>query len=98
MMAASKPTSSLPVQPHILSTERYLGTLAAGLACLPLADEAYPSPTDSRVTPCGIRSLIEFGTLVWVLVHPVLYLRRLAHEPSPPAISGRSTHHRVRLA
>src|SRR5437879_7444593 len=76
MMAASKPTSSLSMQPHILSTERYLGTLAAGLACLPLAREAYPPRTDSRVTPCGIRSLIEFGTLVWALVHPVLYLRR----------------------
>src|SRR6267378_1010977 len=63
MMAASKPTSSLSVQPHILSTERYLGTLAAGLACLPLADEAYPSPTDSRVTPCGIRSLISLSLL-----------------------------------
>ena len=60
-MAASKPTSSLSKQPHILSTERHLGTLAAGLACLPLAREAYPSRTDSRVTPCGIRSLIEFG-------------------------------------
>src|SRR5207237_6126365 len=94
MMAASKPTSSLSVQPHILSTERYLGTLAAGLACLPLADEAYPSPTDSRVTPCGIRSLIEFGTLVWVLVHPVLYLRRSAHEASPQAISGRNSYSR----
>jgi len=96
-MAASKPTSSLSVQPHILSTERYLGTLAAGLACLPLAREAYPSRTDSRVTPCGIRSLIEFGTLVWVLVHPVLYLRRSAHEASPQAISGRTSYHRVWL-
>src|SRR5438876_11563353 len=92
MMAASKPTSSLSVQPHILSTERYLGTLAAGLACLPLADEAYPSPTDSRVTPCGIRSLIEFGTLVWVLVHPVLYLRRSANEAITQAISDRSSY------
>ena len=73
-MAASKPTSSLSKQPHILSTTRYLGTLAVGLACLPLADEAYPSPTDSQVMLRGIRSLIEFGTLVWALVHPVLYL------------------------
>src|SRR6201998_4447485 len=97
MMAASKPTSSLSVQPHILSTERYLGTLAAGLACLPLAREAYPSRTDSRVTPCGIRSLIEFGTLVWALVHPVLYLRRSAHEASPQAISGRTSYHGVLL-
>ena len=94
-MAASKPTSSLSKQPHILSTKRYLGTLAAGLACLPLAREAYPSRTDSRVTPCGIRSLIEFGTLVWALVHPVLYLRRSAHEASPQAISGRTSYHGV---
>src|SRR5438034_9969684 len=97
MMAASKPTSSLSVQPHILSTERDLGTLAAGLACLPLADEAYPSPTDSRVTPCGIRSLIELGTLVWVLVHPVLYLPRSALETSPLAISVLSSYHGVWL-
>ena len=75
MVAASKPTSSLSKQPHILSTTRYLGTLAVGLACLPLAHEAYPSRTDSQVILCGIRSLIEFGTLVWALVHPVLYLR-----------------------
>src|SRR2546423_15718940 len=95
MMAASKPTSSLSKQPHILFTEQYLGTLAAGLACLPLAREAYPSRTDSRVTPCGIRSLIEFGTLVWALVHPVLYLRRSAHEASPQAISGRTSYHGV---
>src|SRR5207302_11174497 len=89
MMAASKPTSSLSVQPHILSTERYLGTLAAGLACLPLAREGYPRRTDSRVTPCGLRSLIEFGALVWALVHPVLYLRRAADEARPQASRGR---------
>ena len=94
-MAASKPTSSLSKYLHILSTERYLGTLAAGLACLPLAREAYPSRTDSRITPCGIRSLIEFDTLVWALVHPVLYLRRSAYEASPQAISGRTSYHRV---
>ena len=94
-MAASKPTSSLSKQPHILSTERHLGTLAAGLACLPLAREAYPSRTDSRVTLRGIRSLIEFGTLVWALVHPVLYLLGSAHEASPQAISGRTSYHGV---
>ena len=83
MMAASKPTSSLSKYLHILSTERYLGTLAADLACLPLADEAYPSPTDSQTAPCGIRSLIEFDTRVWALVHPVLYLRKSAQEALP---------------
>ena len=95
MVAASKPTSSLSKQPHILSTERYLGTLAAGLACLPLADEAYPSPTDSRTSPQGIRSLIRFGTLVWALVDPVLYLLGSAYEASPQAISRRTSYHGV---
>src|SRR5437867_11066345 len=86
MMAASKPTSSLSVQPHILSTERYLGTLAAGLACLPLAREAYPSRTDSRVTFCCIRSLIVFVTLVWALFQQVLYLLSSANEACPQSI------------
>ena len=74
MMAASKPTSSLLTFFDILITAVNLGTLAADLACLPLADEAYPSPTDSRAAHCGIQSLIEFGTQLRALVHPVLYL------------------------
>ena len=45
-MAASKPTSSLFVQPHILSTERRLGTLADSLGCFPLGNEAYPPLPD----------------------------------------------------
>ena len=94
-MAASKPTSSLSKYLHILSTEHRLGTLAADLACLPLAREAYPSRTDSRVSPCGIRSLIRFGSRVWPLVDPVLYLRRSAHKASPQAISGRTSYHGV---
>jgi hypothetical protein len=94
-MAASKPTSSLSKQLHILFTKRYLGTLAADLACLPFAREAYPSRTDSRVSPCGIRSLIEVSTLVWAITQPVLYLRRSAHEASPQAISGRTSYHGV---
>lgn len=78
MVAASKPTSSLFKQNHILSTKRYLGTLADDLGCFPLDNEAYPSLTDSRGNGSdGIRSLIEFGTRVWALVHSVLYLRRL---------------------
>ena len=68
---------------HILFTEFRLGTLDADLACLPLAREAYPSRTDSRATLDGIRSLIEFDTRVWALVHPVLYLRKSAHEALP---------------
>jgi len=63
MVAASKPTSSLSKYLHLLFTARYLGTLAAGLACLPLAREAYPSRTDSRVTLPGIQSLISLSLL-----------------------------------
>ena len=68
---------------HILSTKRYLGTLAADLGCFPLDRAAYPTRTASPVTPCGIRSLIEFDTLVWALVHPVLYLHGSALEALP---------------
>ena len=76
-MAASKPTSSLSVQRHILSTERYLGALTDGLGCCPLDDEAYPSPSDCWNTEIrGIRSLIGFDILVGTLSHPVLYLTR----------------------
>ena len=95
MMAASKPTSSLSKQSHILSTKRYLGTLAAGLGCFPFDNEAYPPLSDSCVSLCGIRSLIEFGSRVWPLVHPVLYLHTSAHKASPQAISERTSYHRV---
>ena len=75
MVAASKPTSSLSVQRHILSTERYLGALTDGLGCCPLDDEAYPSPSECRINGIdGIRSLIGFDILVGTLSHPVLYL------------------------
>jgi uncharacterized protein (UPF0128 family) len=75
MVAASKPTSSLSVQRHILSTELYLGTLTGGLGCCPLGYEAYPPQPDCWVNEIhGIRSLIGFGILVWTLSHPVLYL------------------------
>ena len=75
MMAASKPTSSLSVQRHILSTEQYFGTLAGGLGCCPLGDEPYRPPPECWVTEIhGIRSLIGFGNLVGSLSHPVLYL------------------------
>ncbi len=77
MVAASKPTSSLSKQLHILSTERRLGTLADSLGSYPLDDEAYPPPSDSRVVQRGIRSLIGFGTPVRALAHSVLYLRAL---------------------
>ncbi len=49
MMAASKPTSWLSLQLHILeSTQSELGTLAGGLGCSPLDYGAYPPQSDSR--------------------------------------------------
>ena len=93
-MAASKPTSSLSKQFHILCTSRHLGTLTVGLACLPLAHGAYPPRTDSRRTDHGIRSLTEFGTPLGALVQPVLYLHGLATRLAlklfrgEPAITG----------
>ncbi len=65
MMAASKPTYWLFMQHHILhSTKSKLGTLAGGLGCLPLDNEAYPPLSDSCSTVYGIRSLIVVGTPV----------------------------------
>src|ERR1051325_12250289 len=78
MVAASKPTSSLSVQRHILSTERYLGALTDGLGCCPLDDEAYPSPSECRGNGIdGIGSLIGCDILVGTLSHPELYLHRV---------------------
>ena len=88
-MAASKPTSSLSKQPHILSTERYLGTLADGLGCCPLGYEAYPSQPDRCDTETkGIRSLIGFGSLVGPLSHSVLYLLWVLPQHSPSSDFG----------
>ena len=96
MVAASKPTSSLSKQDHILSTKRYLGTLAGDLGCFPLDYEAYPPQSDSRDNgSAGIRSLIEFSILVRTLVHSVLYPQRLLNTRlalklfrGEPAITG----------
>src|SRR5882762_4009637 len=89
MMAASKPTSSLSVQRHILSTQLYLGTLAVGLGCCPLGDEAYPSPPECCDTEIRrIRSLIGFDILVGTLSHPVLYLHGVLPQRSPSSDFG----------
>ena len=73
MVAASKPTSSLSVKSHILSTERYLGTLAADLDCFPFDYETYLPQSHCRAPLNGIRSLYEVGTRVWALAQTVLY-------------------------
>src|SRR6266496_3944006 len=89
MMAASKPTSSLSKQRHILSTSSYLGTLAVGLGCCPLGYEAYPSQPeccDNEIR--RIRSLIGFDILVGTLSHPVLYLHGVLPQRSPSSDFG----------
>ena len=89
MVAASKPTSSLSVQRHILSTEQYFGTLAGGLGCCPLGDEPYRPPPECWVTEIhGIRSLIGFGGLVGPLSHSVLYLHGVLPQHSPSSDFG----------
>jgi hypothetical protein len=45
-----------------LVTEPDFGTLADGLGCFPLDDEAYPSPSVSRDSRIGIRSLARLGS------------------------------------
>src|SRR5688572_29715500 len=89
MMAASKPTSSLSKQRHILSTESHLGALAGGLGCCPLGYEAYPPQPECRVIgSLGIRSLIGFGSLVGPLSHSVLYLQVVLARRSPSSDFG----------
>ncbi len=78
---------------HFLSTERYLGTLAAGLGCFPFDNEAYPPLSYCHATFEGIRSLIEFGRRVCPLAHSVLYPPRSAHDAAPKYISGRTSYY-----
>ena len=91
----------LSQHPHCLGgftsffTERHLGALTDGPGCFPLDNEAYPPLSDCRITPDGIRSLIEFGTRVWALAHSVLYLHRSASDAIPKYISERTSYHRV---
>ena len=80
---------------HLLSTEHYLGTLAADLGCFPFDYEAYPPQSHCRVPPPGIRSLVEFGTLVWALSHSVLYPSNPLSDASPKAISERTSYYGV---
>ena len=50
--------------PTSFRTEHDLGTLAGDLGCSPLDDEAYPSPSNSRDSHIGIRSLVRQGSRV----------------------------------
>ena len=80
---------------NILSTKRYLGTLAGDLGCFPFDNEAYPPLSDSRIAPDGIQSLVGFSIPLGTIVHPVLYLHRSVSEASPQAISERTSYHGV---
>ena len=84
--------------PTSFHTEPDLGTLAEGLGCFPLDDEAYPPSSHSHASRGGIRSLVEFGNPVRPRAHPVLYLRHLTREAVPQYISGRTSYLQVRLA
>ena len=50
--------------PTSFRTERHLGTLAGGLGCSPLDDEAYPPPSSCQALYTGIRSLVRKGSRV----------------------------------
>ena len=54
-----------------------------------------PHGLTPKVWAYGIRSLIGFGTLVWALVHSVLYPHMRTHEANPKVISGRTSYHQV---
>jgi hypothetical protein len=53
--------------PTSFRTEHDWGTLAGGLGCSPLDDEAYPSPSHCRGLTNGIRSLVPKDSRVGLL-------------------------------
>src|SRR5262245_37266629 len=66
--------------PPSLRTELDLGTVAGGLGCSPLDDEAYPPPSSCLDSPRGIRSLVREGSRVGPLPDSVAL---------PPRVSSR---------
>ena len=97
MMAASKPTSWLFTQLHILhSTKFRFGTLTGGLGCLPLDNEAYPPLSDSRDKAIRYSEFDNcwypgLGPANNQCSTPACY----SHEASPKAISKRTSYHQV---
>ena len=57
--------------PTSFRTEHCWGTLAGGLGCSPLDDEAYPSPSSCPALNTGIRSLVSKGSRVGPLSNSV---------------------------
>ena len=74
-----------------------LGTLFDDLGCFPFDHGTYLPQSDSCSYIHGIRSLIEFGNLVWPLAPSVLYPHILLNKASPKTISRRTSYIRVRL-
>ena len=71
------------------------GTLAGDLGCFPFDHRSYLLQSDSRNNITGIRSLIEFGSPVRPLAHPVLYPQLLIYEAIPKYISRRTSYLQV---
>ena len=97
-MAASKPTSWLFTQNHIvfhltISLGPYLTIWALSLLTTELSSRSLTLEFPLN----GIRSLIEFSNLVWPLAHSVLYPHILLNKASPKTISRRTSYLRVRL-
>ena len=83
-MAASKPTSWMSVQLHILTaTQPGLGTLAGGQGCFPLDHGVLPRSLTPVISTGGIRSLTAFGVPVRTLRQSVLYPRRTITRGQP---------------
>ena len=57
--------------PTSFRTEHDWGTLAGGLGCSPLDDEAYPPPSSCQALNIGIRSLVRKGSRVGPLADSV---------------------------
>ena len=97
-MAASKPTSWLSVQPHILFHLTYFGTLAGGLGCFPFDYGSYHSQSDCRLylghSEFDLRLVIRDGP---PSPNQCSTSKRLNIDASPKAISGRTSYLRVRL-
>ncbi|OBQ15443.1 MAG: hypothetical protein AN488_20800 [Anabaena sp. WA113] len=68
-----------------------MGTLAGGLGCFPLDNEAYPPLSHWQCLPLGILSLSRFGTGLPARTETVLYPPNLIITAAPQHISGRTS-------
>ncbi len=95
-MAASKPTSWLSGQPHILLHLTYIGDLSCGSGLFPLDNETYLTLSDCCTSISRHSEFDRFGSLSapspFSALPPVMIC-----NASPKAISGRTSYIRVRL-